>query len=152
MVNGRIVPATFHAADKVNEAEVGSREIKFIYERKGEYWFAEANDPSKRFFMSNDAIGPQARFLKGNMVVTALTFSADEDEEAKIIGVQLPIKVELAVKEAPPSIKGDTASGGGKNVTLETGATVTAPLFVNAGDVIRINTETGEYVERVEKR
>jgi len=152
MVNGRIVPATFHAADKANEAEIGSHDIKFIYERKGEFWFSESNNPSKRFFITKELIGDQARFLKGNMLIEALTFSADEDEAPKIIGVHLPIKVELAVKDAPPSIKGDTASGGGKSVTLETGAVITAPLFVNAGDIIRVNTETGEYVERVEKR
>src|SRR5258708_23949799 len=64
MVNGRITPATFHAADKVDEAEIGSRTIKFLYERRGEYWFSEENDPSKRFFFAAELIGPAARFLK----------------------------------------------------------------------------------------
>ena len=67
----------------------------------------------------------------------------------KIVSVKLPIKVELKVTEAPPGIKGDTAQGGVKSVVLETGAVINAPLFVNEGDIVRVNTETGEYVERV---
>ena len=71
--------------------------------------------------------------------------------EDKIIDVKLPIKVELKVTEAPPSIKGNTAQGGNKQVTLETGANVNVPLFINEGDIITINTETGEYTDRVSK-
>lgn len=150
LLNGRLVPATFHAAERVDEADISTRPVKFVYANRGEYWFCEKNDPSKRFEIDEALIGDQAKFLKGNMLVDVLIFT-DEDDEERIIGVRLPIKVELAVKEAPPSIKGDTASGGGKAVTLETGAVITAPLFVNQGDVIRVNTETGEYVERVNK-
>ncbi len=68
-----------------------------------------------------------------------------------IIGIKLPIKVDLAVKEAPPAVKGNTATGATKQITLETGAIVAAPLFINEGDIIRVNTDTGEYTERVEK-
>lgn len=150
LLSGRLVPATFHAAERVDEADISSREVKFIYESRGEYWFSEKNDPSKRFTLEASLLGDAAKFLKGNMLVDALTFT-DKDDEEQIIGVRLPVKVELAVKEAPPSIKGDTASGGGKQVTLETGAIVTVPFFVNQGDVVRINTETGQYVERAEK-
>ena len=144
------MPATFHAADKAQEAEIDTRNIRFIYQNRGEYWFSEENDPSKRFTLPEEIIGQSAKFLKGNTIVETLMFG--EDDEKKIFGVKIPIKMDLLVKDAPPSIKGDTASGGGKLVTLETGATVTAPLFVNQGDTIRINTETGEYVERVEKK
>jgi hypothetical protein len=66
----------------------------------------------------------------------------------KMIGIKLPIKVDLKVTFAPPAVKGDTAKGGGKTITLETGATVTAPMFISEGDMVRINTDTGEYVER----
>ncbi|HEY6020741.1 MAG TPA: elongation factor P, partial [Candidatus Paceibacterota bacterium] len=78
-------------------------------------------------------------------IVEALIF----DDE--IIGVKIPIKVELVVKEAPPAVKGDTRQGGSKQIVLETGATINAPLFINEGDVIRVNTELGEYVERADK-
>jgi len=88
--------------------------------------------------------------LKPNSLVDALTWKEGmEDEgEGKLIGIRLPIKVELKVIEAPPAIKGDTAKGGNKVITLETGATINAPMFIGEGDVVRINTETGEYVER----
>jgi elongation factor P len=72
--------------------------------------------------------------------------------DGKVIKVQIPIKMEFEVIEAPPAIKGNTAQGGSKQVVIEGGATVTAPLFINQGDIIRVNTETGEYVERLEKR
>ena len=152
LLNGRVVPATFHATDKVEEADLGKRTIKFLYHNRGEYWFCEERDPSKRFKLDEGLLGEQKKFLKGNILLDVLTFSEDEDEEAKIIGIRLPVKVELKVTDAPPSIKGNTASGGGKIATLETGASVSVPFFVNIGDIIRVNTETGEYVERVEKK
>lgn len=150
LISGRLVPATFHATDKVPEADVSKRTIKFIYASKGELCFSEIKDPSSRFFLEESLVGDKVKFLKANIEVDALTFTNDDDEE-RIIGIKLPVKMDFIVKEAPPSIKGDTASGGGKAVTLETGAVITAPLFINAGDVIRINTDTGLYTERVEK-
>jgi elongation factor P len=112
---------------------------------RGEYWFTEANDPSKRFKMTADQVGEQIRFMKPNTVIEQLLFREQP------MGFKYPILAELKVTEAPPSIKGDTATGGNKVVTLETGATINAPLFVEEGDVIRINTETAEYRERVGK-
>jgi elongation factor P len=147
LLNGKVIPATFHAADTVEEADISKKAAKFIYQAKGEYWFHYEGDQKNRFKIDTELLGDGAKWLKGDAVVDALIWTDDEDEE-KIIGVRLPIKVTLEVKEAPPSIKGDTSGGGGKVVVLETGATVTAPLFVEAGDKIIINTETNEYVER----
>ena len=96
-------------------------------------------------------MGEAKKFLKSNTLVDVITFSEDDDDESRIISIRLPIKMELRVTDAPPSIKGNTASGGGKQAVLETGASVNVPFFVNVGDVIRVNTETGDYVERVEK-
>ena len=79
--------------------------------------------------------------MKPNSLVNALIF------EEKIIGIEMPIKVDLRVTDAPPAVKGDTAKGGNKQITLETGAIINGPLFINPGDIIRINTETGEYTE-----
>ncbi|MEK7662421.1 MAG: elongation factor P [Patescibacteria group bacterium] len=152
LLNGRIVPATFHATDKVDEADLGKRTVKFLYHNKGEYWFCEERDPSKRFKIEDVILGEPKKFLKGNTLIDVITFSEDEDEEPKIIGIRLPVKVELKVTDAPPSIKGNTASGGGKMATLETGTAINVPFFVNIGDIIRVNTESGEYVERVEKK
>ena len=145
LITGKVMEYSFHQSEKAEEAELDSRKIKFIYESRGELWFCEAKDPAKRFQMSHDEVGEQIKFVKPNTLVDLVSF------QGRIMGVKVPIKVELKVKEAPPATRGNTISGGTKIITLETGATVNAPLFVNEGDVISINTETGEYVERVGK-
>jgi elongation factor P len=108
---------------------------------------ADPSDPKDRFQIEESLIGDHTKYLKANTECEALVFG--EDEDAKIIGLKLPIKMTFLVKEAPPNIKGDTASGGGKLATLETGAQVTVPLFIEAGEMIMVNTDTGEYAERV---
>lgn len=142
LVSGRVVEVTFHQSDKVEEAGINTAKVQYIYNRKGEYWFHEEDNPQERFFLTEEIVGPSKKFLKEQQAVDAI-FWGD-----KIIDIKIPIKVELKVIEAPPGIKGDTAAGGAKPVTLETGAVVTTPLFINEGDIVRINTETGEYVER----
>ncbi|HEY9481236.1 MAG TPA: hypothetical protein VIR98_03350 [Candidatus Paceibacterota bacterium] len=151
LLTGRLSNMTFHAADKVPEAEIDTREAKYLYTSKGEFWFCEANNPAKRFKIPADVLGSKSLFLKANTVYDTLVFVDPENEngEGTIFGVKLDPTVDLKVVEAPPGIKGDTARGGNKLVKVETGAMVNAPLFVNEGDTIRINTETGEYRERV---
>jgi elongation factor P len=148
LISGKTIAATFHVSDTAEEAEINKREIKFIYkdERKNEYWFSDPNNPSNRFKIEANLIGDGGKFLKPNMIVTALVFEFEEEE--KIIKISLPIKVEFLVKEAPPAVKGDTAKGGTKQITLENGTVIQAPLFIEAGETIRVNTDTGEYVER----
>lgn len=151
LINNKVIPATFHASETVDEADISKRAIKYLYTNKGEYWFCEEKDPSKRFTVTPDVLGTQTKFLKENSLVDAKIFTNDDDEET-IIGIDLPIKINFKVTSAPPNVKGNTASSGsGKLVTLETGAQVTAPLFVEEGEEIVVNTETGEYVERVSK-
>jgi elongation factor P len=147
LLNGKVVPGTFHASDTAEEAEISKREALFLYANKGEYWFCDPKDRAKRFEINTDVLGDSTKYLKDNTVVDIKIFEYEDEE--KIIGVTLPIKMTFEVKEAPPAIKGNTASGGGKLVTLETGAQVTTPLFIEAGEKIIVNTETGEYVERV---
>lgn len=142
LITGRVIEHSFQVSDKVLEAEIESRQIKYLYSNRGEYWFCEANDPAKRFAMKEDVVGPQGKFLKANSIISILSF------EGRFVGLKLPIKVDLKVTEAPPAVKGDTAKGGTKQVTLETGATINVPLFINEGEMIRINTETGDYVEK----
>lgn len=149
LISGRAVTLAFHASDKAEEADISKREVKFLYANRGEFWFTDPTDPKNRFQLAEDLIGDAKRFLKDNMIVLALIWEYDDEE--KTIGIKLPIKVELTVKEAPPNMKGNTASGGGKLVTLENGTAITVPFFIEAGETIRINTETGEYVERVTK-
>ncbi len=146
LINGKVIPFTFHASDTADEAEVGRKTAKFLYESKGEYWFCNPKNPGDRYQIDVETIGDQAKWLKINTEIDCKTFG--EDEEERIISIELPIKMTFEVKEAPPAIKGNTASGGDKLVTLETGAQVTTPLFIETGDKIIINTDTGEYVER----
>lgn len=142
---GRVVEYSFHQNENAEEAELEKKTITYIYESKGEYWFHETSDKSKRFALSADLIGPGGRFMKTNSEVEALVWGEE------IIGVSLPIKVDLKVTEAMAAVKGNTAQGASKEVTLETGATIMAPMFINEGDVISINTETGTYSERTTK-
>ena len=141
LINGSTIEMTFHQADKVEEADLDKRTIKFIYTRNDEYWFMDPNNPKDRFPLSGAVMGDSGQWLKQDTSVDAVVF------DEKIILIKIPIKVDLEVTEAPPNIRGNTAQGGNKVATLETGATVQVPLFVEIGDMIRVNTETGEYVE-----
>lgn len=147
MLNGKVVPGTFHASDTAEEADISKREALFLFSNKGEFWFCDPKDRAKRFKIEAEVIGESARFLKENTLVDTKIFEYDDEE--RVIGVTLPIKMNFLVKDAPPAIKGNTASGGGKLVTIETGAQITTPLFIEAGEAIVVNTDTGEYVERL---
>lgn len=147
LITGRVAEVSFASSDKVEEADITLRPAKYLYSSKGEVWFCDPKDPSKRFTLKQDIIGDKLRFIKQNTEIELVIFTNEDDEEMTI-GVKTPIKVELMVTEAPPSIKGSTMTGGNKVVTVETGATVNTPLFIESGEKIVINTETGEYVER----
>jgi elongation factor P len=147
LLSGRTWNTVFHASDKAEEAEVSKKDVKFLYTNKGENWFADPENPKDRFQLADNILGDSAKFLKANENVSALVW--DNDGEEKIISIKLPVKMEFVVKEAPPSIKGNTANGGGKLVMLENGIKINVPFFIEAGDKIRVNTENGEYVERV---
>ncbi len=143
LLNGSVQEKTFQQGDMFEEAELVKKNIKFLYSNKGQYFFCEENDPSKRFSFKEDQLGPQAKFFKPNSLVEGIIFNEN------IITVKAPIKVTLKIKESPPGIKGDRAQGGTKEAILESGAVIQVPLFIEEGDVIEINTETGEYVKRV---
>lgn len=145
LVNGKVLERNFAQSDVFEEADVERRKVKFLYNHREQYWFVYENEPTKRFLLTEELIGEATKFLKANTILDAIEYN---DE---IINIELPIKMELKVVEAPPAIKGDTAQGGVKQVKLETGVSMNVPLFINQDDIIRINTETGEYVERVEK-
>jgi len=147
LISGKVFPATYHVSDKADEADIDKKDVKFLYHNKGEYWFCDPADPKNRFKLDSALLGNTAKFLKANENVTALVW--DNDGEEKTIGLTLPIKMEFKVKEAPPAVRGDTSKGGVKVIILENDTTLTAPMFINEGDSIRLNTETGEYIERV---
>jgi len=142
LLTGRIIEHSFHASDKVEKALIDKTEVKYLYTNKDEYWFAEADDLSKRFKLPEMMLGPAAKFLKPNITIDAMLF------DEKIIGVKLPIKMELKVIEAHDATRGNTAQGATKAVKLETGVLIQVPMFIKEGDTVRVNTETGEYVDR----
>ena len=146
LITGKVTEQAFHVSEKVEEADLSTKPVKFLYQNRGEWWFCAENNPSDRFKLPQEIVGSAGQYLKPNTVLEALVF------DERIIAVRVPIKVDLLVKEAPPAVKGNTAQGGSKEITLETGATVQAPLFINEGDTVRINTELGQYVERVDKK
>lgn len=145
LVSGKVISRNFQHTDSFEEADIKYRTAKFLYNHRGKYVFCEKEDSSKRFEISEEQIGDMGHFLKPNSEIDTVEF------KDKIINVNLPIKMEFKVVEAPPSIKGNTAQGGTKAVKIETGTMINVPLFIESGDIIRINTQTGEYVERVEK-
>jgi elongation factor P len=148
LINGKVIEIAFHAADMADEADLIKRDIKFLYSTpKGEFWFCKPENPAKRFTLSQEVVAESYKYLKSNTIVKAKIFEYNDEE--KIIGLILPIKMDLKIVDCPPNVRGDTVTGGSKIATLETGAKVNVPLFVNNGEVIRINTENGEYVERV---
>ncbi len=146
LISGKVFPATFHVSESAEEADISKKEITFLYENRGEYWFCDPEDKSDRFKLDQTLIGNAGKFLKQNANVTALVW--DNDGEEIIIKLSLPIKMEFKVKEAPPAVRGDTSKAGNKIITLENGATLNVPMFISEGDTVRVNTETGLYVER----
>ena len=143
--SGRSLEVTFHQNETVEEADMENRNVTYIYRKGSEYWFHMSGNPSERFALSEDLVGDQGKFMKERMEIPAMVF----DDE--VIGLKFPIKMELVVKEAMEAVKGNTSSGALKEVTLETGARIMVPMFINEGDLISINTESAEYSERVEK-
>ena len=145
VINGKVLERNFAQSDVFEEADISRQKVKFLYAHREQYWFVNDDDQSKRFELEKDVLGDSVKFLKPNTVLDAILF------DDKIINVELPVKMDFRVIEAPPAVRGDTAQGGAKQVKIETGASVNVPLFINQDDIIRINTETGEYTERVEK-
>ncbi len=145
LVSGKVVEKSFHQNETVTEADIDTMEATFLYTNRGESWFYEKNNPKNRFSFPENAIHNEVQWLVQDAPVTILLYNE------KPVTIKIPIKVDLAVTSAPPTIKGDTASGGNKQVTLASGAVVSTPLFINEGDVLRINTDTGDYTERVSK-
>lgn len=146
LITGKIVDRNFQSSEAFEEAEMEKMKSRFLYESRGVFWFNEITDPKNRFSIKKEDLSEQVvNFLKPNLEVTSLKF------KDKFVSIGLPIKVDYKVVEAPPAIRGDTAQGGTKVVTIETGAKILVPLFINEGDIVKINTQTGEYAERIEK-
>ena len=139
--SGKIKEQAFKGAEKFEELEIETKLVNFLYCDKKNAVFV--NNQKERFSITLEKCQNEIIFLKNNSEVKLLYL---EDEFLKI---QLPPKVDLKVTEAPPAIKGDTATSANKIITLETGLIINAPIFIKEGDTVRVNTETKEYAERV---
>lgn len=138
----KVNEVTFKSGENIEEGNMEYRKCQYLYNDGTNFNFMD-NVSYEQFEMPSEAIGDQSKYLMDGGEVTAVFV------DNAPVSIQLPPKMEFDVTEAPPGEKGDTATGGTKQVTIQTGAKVAAPLFIKEGDRIRVNTETGEYVERV---
>ncbi len=145
LVSGKVLEISFHQNESVPEADISTMEALYMYTNRGESWFSEVGNLKNRFSFPEETVHEKVQWLKQNTSVEVLVYND------KPVTLTIPVKVDLRVTDAPPAVKGDTATGGNKQVTLESGAVINTPLFINEGDILRINTDTGEYTERVEK-
>ncbi|MBQ2611662.1 elongation factor P [bacterium] len=141
VVTGQVVEKTFRAGEKVAKAMLDRREMQYLYQEGNEYVLMD-NENYEQIQVSKEAIGDGVKYLKENMVVQVMM------HEGRIIGVDIPAHVVLEVVDTPPSEKGNTAQGGTKPATLETGAVVNVPFFISNGDKIRVDTRSNEYLDR----
>ena len=141
VVSGSTVERTFNPSDKMPKAHIERKDMQYLY-NDGELFHFMDVESFEQLPLNADAIGDALKFVKEEVVVKVLTFKGN------VFGIEPPNFVELKITETEPGFKGDTATGATKPATMETGAIVKVPLFVNEGEVIRIDTRTGEYMER----
>jgi elongation factor P len=139
---GSVIDRTFRSGEKVEVPELEEREMQYLYTTGEDYFFMDTKTYDQ-LFLNAEQLGDNKDFLKENIVIKVLYHRGSP------IGVELPIFVEIRVVKTPPGVRGDTASGGSKPATLETGATVKVPFHINEGDIIKIDTRTSEYIEKV---
>ena len=139
---GAVIERTFNAGEKIPRAHVERREVQYLYQDGDNYYFMDMENYDQ-LPLTKEQLGSAINFLKENMTLHIVMY------QGKSIGVDLPNYVELAVIETAPGVRGDTATGGTKPATLETGYIVQVPLFVNTGDVLQVDTRTGLYLKRV---
>lgn len=139
---GAVVARNFQGSEKIEPADVGYRRVQYLYNDGTSYTFMDLENYDQ-FPLSADTLGEATQYLVEGGDVDALMF------EGNPIGIQLKATVDLKVVETMPGVKGDTATGGNKPAKLESGLSVNVPLFINEGDVIKVNTETGSYMTRV---
>lgn len=138
---GHTTERTFQSGDRLNDIQVMQKPAQYLY-NDGEFYHFMDQETFDQVPISEEQLGDALKYLKEEMVVQLSTYDGDA------IGIDLPISVELQITETGPSFKGDTATGGTKPAVLETGITVNVPMFLNTGDVIKVDTRNGNYLER----
>lgn len=145
LITGQLRYENFQTFHTFEEAEIEKKKVKFLFAHRGSYTFCDPNDKSKRFTIDEKILGDATHFLKSDLEVNAIYF------QGKIVNIELPPKLDYKVIDTAPGVRGNTEAGGTKDATIETGYVIKVPLFVEVGDIIRINTKTGEYDSRVQK-
>jgi elongation factor P len=142
LITGNVIDVTFKGNVSVSEADIEKRRSNFLYAQDDKLFFMDIEN-FEQYELSKNSLGERAKFLKEGQEVTVMLW------KGRAINVDLPIKMEFKVVSTPPGVRGDTVSGATKPAVLDSGATVAVPLFINEGDIIRVNTQEGTYVERV---
>ena len=141
LATGAVVERTFNAGERLPKANIERRIMQYLYEGDGNFVFMD-NDTYEQTELTKEQIGNGINFLKENMDVKVISY------ENRVLGVELPNTVELVVVKTEPGIRGDTATGGNKPATMDTGYVVKVPLFINEGDHLLIDTRSGDYIQR----
>lgn len=142
IITGVTLEKTFAGGDKFSEADITKTKGSYLYEKNGQHYFMDTEN-YEQFSLTTESLAGKEQYLKEGLIVTILNYNNQP------IAIELPIKCQYKVIQAPSGVKGDTAGSATKIVTLETGKQIKVPLFIKEGEIIKINTETGEYVERV---
>ena len=142
MITGAVLERTFRSSEKVARPDLEEKKMQYLYETDGQFYFMDTTTYDQMFFSEED-IGGDRDLLKENMECNVLFYRGNP------VGVDIPMFIELAVAETEPGVRGDTASGGNKPARMETGAVIQVPLFITEGDIIKIDTRTRDYLERV---
>ena len=142
VINGSVLEKTFNPSEKLQCAEIEKRDMQYLY-NDGELYYFMDNNTYEQIPLNEEELGDALRFIKENMSVKILSF------KGKVFAVEPPIFVELEITYTEPGFSGNTSTNATKPATLENGSSINVPLFVNIGDVIRIDTRTGEYMERI---
>ncbi|AST59151.1 elongation factor P [Thermoanaerobacterium thermosaccharolyticum] len=142
VITGAVVERTFNPTEKVDEAVIERKDMQYLYNDGNLYYFMDT-ETYEQIPLNYDKVEDAMKFLKENMIATIKFYKGEA------FSVEPPTFVELKVVETEPGFKGDTATGGSKPAKVETGAVIQVPLFVNQGDIIKIDTRTSEYLERV---
>jgi elongation factor P len=141
LMTGKVLDQTFRSGEKLKRPDLVEREMQFLY-REGDNFFLMDNETYEQFALTAEQLGDVVLYLIENLDLKVLFFNQQP------VTAELPNFVELTVTQAEPGVKGDTASGGSKPATLESGAVIQVPLFINEGDRVKVDTRTGTYIER----
>lgn len=138
---GAVIDKTFRAGEKMDQARLERRTMQYLYRQDEEYFLMDT-ETYDQISVSRAAIGDPVKYLKDGMEVGVVDYNGE------VIGVEVPFFVELEIAETDPGVRGDTASGGSKPATLESGAVIQVPFFINVGDRVKVDTRTDQYLER----